>query len=94
MLASAYRASLEIAEERGVKSVAFPSISTGIYGYPIENAATVAIGTIASYLRRSSVLEEVIMVLFSVGDFRVYETVLERWRGAHAERSQAPTDES
>ena len=92
MLASAYRASLEIAEERGVKSIAFPSISTGIYGYPIENAATVAIGTIASYLRRSAGLEEVILVLFSFGDFRAYETVLDRWQRAHAERSQATAD--
>jgi O-acetyl-ADP-ribose deacetylase (regulator of RNase III) len=59
LLASAYRSSLTIAEERGLSSVAFPSISTGIFGYPTDRAATVAVGTVAAYLRRCSALEEV-----------------------------------
>lgn len=89
LLSSAYRSSLTLAEERGLKSIAFPSISTGIYSFPIERAATVAIGTIAAYLRRGSALDEVLMVLFSEDDFDVYDETLGRWEQNQAERAQS-----
>lgn len=65
LLADAYRNSLAVAEENGLKTVAFPSISTGAYGYPMSSAARVAIETISEYLRKGSSLEEVTIVLFS-----------------------------
>ncbi len=76
-LRSAYRESLRRAEEKGLKTVAFPSISTGAYGYPIEQAARVALETVASHLRAGSPLEEVRFVLFSAGDLAVYRSALE-----------------
>jgi O-acetyl-ADP-ribose deacetylase (regulator of RNase III) len=88
VLASAYRASLEVAEERGVKSIAFPAISTGMFGYPVHAAATVAIGTIAAYLRRTSALEDVLLVLFTPEDYQVYATTLERWQRAQESRAR------
>ena len=53
LLASAYRRSLEVADEHHVRSIAFPSISTGAYGYPMERAAPVALGTVIDYLQRA-----------------------------------------
>ncbi|MBA2447775.1 MAG: O-acetyl-ADP-ribose deacetylase [Chloroflexi bacterium] len=77
LLASAYRSSLRLADEHGLKSIAFPSISTGIYGYPIEPAAKVAIETVIDYLRNETGLADVAFVLFSDGDLATYETVLD-----------------
>ena len=51
LLASAYRTSLQVADERGVKTIAFPSLSTGAYGYPIEPAAGIALSTVVDYLK-------------------------------------------
>ena len=77
LLRSAYRTSLSVAETEGAKTVAFPSISTGAYRFPIERAATIALETIAEYCRRSpDAFEEVRMVLFSVQDFQVYADIL------------------
>jgi O-acetyl-ADP-ribose deacetylase (regulator of RNase III) len=73
LLASAYRASLALAEEHGLRSVAFPSISTGVYAYPLEEAARVAVGTVAGHLRAASHLELVRFVLFSPEVLRAYE---------------------
>ncbi len=72
LLASAYRRSLEVAAEHGLESVAFPSISTGAYGYPIAAAARIALGTVAEYLRAQPQIELVRFVLFSAGDLAVY----------------------
>jgi O-acetyl-ADP-ribose deacetylase (regulator of RNase III) len=78
-LASAYRASLRIATERGLRSVAFPSISTGVYRFPIERAAGIALATTLDFLARERHdLEEVRFVLFSDADLRVYERTLRR----------------
>ena len=75
-LASCYKHSLELAEKNGVTTIAFPSISTGIYGYPIESAATIAINTVNAYLKQGSSLKEIIFCCFSEEDCQVYKKVL------------------
>jgi O-acetyl-ADP-ribose deacetylase (regulator of RNase III) len=73
LLASAYRRSLEIAAERGLRSVAFPSISTGAYRFPIPLAARIAIGTVRDFLTNAKrSIEEVRFVLFSDDDLETY----------------------
>lgn len=76
LLASCYRRSLELAAERGLRSIAFPSISTGIYGYPIAPAAGIAIGTVRRALAEQALPEEVTFCCFSADDLRVYERAL------------------
>jgi O-acetyl-ADP-ribose deacetylase (regulator of RNase III) len=78
LLVSCYQRSLEIAEARSLKSIAFPSISTGIYGYPIEQAAEVAVSAVRAFLDGSSSLEEIIFCCFSRRDLVVYEGLLGR----------------
>ncbi len=78
-LADAYRNSLEEAVEHGLEIIAFPSISTGAYGYPIDEAAEVALGTIRDFLEgHPEALREVRMVLFSQEDLKSYEDAWER----------------
>jgi O-acetyl-ADP-ribose deacetylase (regulator of RNase III) len=72
LLRGAYENSLRIAKEHGMKSIAFPSISTGAYGYPIEQAAPIAIGTVLDALDGETTLEKVVFVLFSEDDYGVY----------------------
>ncbi|MDW7710586.1 MAG: macro domain-containing protein [Deferrisomatales bacterium] len=76
VLASAYRESLALAEARGLRTVAFPSISTGAYGYPLEEAADTALTAVGGFLRAGSGLEEVRFVLFSEGHLAAYERAL------------------
>lgn len=76
LLASAYRNSLAIAKELQVASVAFPSISTGVYGYPIEQAAPIALATTLEALQEPGSLRDITFVLFSASDLRVYEAAL------------------
>jgi O-acetyl-ADP-ribose deacetylase (regulator of RNase III) len=76
LLASCYRRAMELAANKGVLSLAFPSISTGIYGYPIELAARVAVATVRASLEEPASLQEVVFCCFSVGDLAVYEGVL------------------
>ena len=76
LLASCYRKSLEIAISQSAGSIAFPSISTGIYGYPIALAAKVAIDTIRARLLTPSSLQEVIFCCFSESDLAVYDGLL------------------
>lgn len=73
LLASAYRRSLEVASAHGLRSVAFPSISTGAYGYPVRDAARIALRTVADWLREHEDIELVRFVLFSPGDLAVYQ---------------------
>lgn len=76
LLASCYRNSLAIANKQGFKTIAFPSISTGVYGYPFELAARVAVDTVSEIVQKSSNLEEVIFCCFSPSDLAVYESLL------------------
>ena len=76
LLASCYRNSIAIAVKHEMKSIAFPSISTGVYGYPIEPAARVAVETAGDVVRKSSMIEEIIFCCFSPSDLAVYESLL------------------
>lgn len=76
LLASAYRRSLEVAASHGVRSIAFPSISTGAYRFPIAQAAAIALATVAQQLRADPELRLVRFVLFSSADLAVYERTL------------------
>ena len=77
LLRSCYRSSLDLAANRGLRSIAFPSISTGAYGYPIDRAAPVAIGSVGDWLvGRLDALDLVRFVLFSDGDLAVYREAL------------------
>ena len=77
LLASCYRRSMKVAADQGVRSIAFPSISTGIYGYPIELAASIAVGTVSSSLAELRSFEEVIFCCFSAGDLAVYQRIIQ-----------------
>jgi O-acetyl-ADP-ribose deacetylase (regulator of RNase III) len=73
LLASCYRKCLELAEGRGVRTIGFPAISTGVYGYPLEEAAEIAIREVASRLGRpETAIEEAIFVLFGKPAYEVY----------------------
>jgi O-acetyl-ADP-ribose deacetylase (regulator of RNase III) len=76
LLASAYRRSLEVAGEHHLKSVAFPSISTGAYGYPLDEAAPIALKTVADFLKKHSEIELVRFVLFDQNTLKAYEEAL------------------
>jgi O-acetyl-ADP-ribose deacetylase len=79
VLASAYRASLRIAAEQRISTIAFPSISTGAYRFPIERAADIALTTVRTFVRTEShALLEIRFVLFSDADLTVYEAALGR----------------
>lgn len=78
LLASCYRSSLRLAVDNGVKTVAFPSISTGVYGFPIERAAPIAIEAVLDFVADEPDLEEVRFVCFSSDDYVVYRQELER----------------
>ena len=76
LLASCYRRCLEVAAANGIETLAFPSISTGMYGYPITLAANIAVSTVRSSLRLFPALTEVIFCCFSEEDLRVYQSAL------------------
>ena len=76
LLASCYRRAMEIAHAQGFASIAFPSISTGIYGYPIEKAAAVAVATVRGALAEGSSVTEVTFACFSEADLAVYQGLL------------------
>ena len=78
LLASCYRRSLEIANELGAASIAFPAISTGIYGFPRERAATIAVAEVRKQLAENQVVERVIFCCFDAATLRIYEQLLGR----------------
>jgi O-acetyl-ADP-ribose deacetylase (regulator of RNase III) len=77
LLANAHRNSLQLASERGIKTVAFPSISTGAYGYPLADAARIGLRTTIEFLKAHPEISLVRFVLFGQAALRTYETVLE-----------------
>ncbi len=81
LLASAYRRSLEVAVENGLRTVAFPSISTGAYRYPLNQAAPVALSTVRDFLLAGGILTLVRFVLYDSATFRAYEEAAERILG-------------
>jgi O-acetyl-ADP-ribose deacetylase (regulator of RNase III) len=77
VLASCYRNSLRIAREKGLRSVAFPSISTGAYGYPVDKASPVALSAVATFLTEEKRAPGLVrFVLFDAGTLRVYRDAL------------------
>lgn len=77
LLAACYRRSIEVADAHGVHSIAFPGISTGIYGYPKEAAARVAVHTVRSTLAAHPAIEEVVFCCFADTDLEIYRRLLE-----------------
>ena len=78
LLASCYRSCLELASQNGCETVDFPSISTGVYHFPLEKAAEIAIGTIAAYLREHPEIRRVRMVCFDMRTKDFYDRALEK----------------
>jgi len=77
LLASAYSESLKVATENKIGSVSFPSISTGVYSYPVAEAAEIALHTVAEYLgQEDTTVKEVVFVLFDSGTYREYARAL------------------
>ena len=79
LLRGCYRNSLALAAEYGLRSIAFPGISTGVYGYPKEAAATIAVTTVREFIEcQQSSVDEVLFCCFSEADLRTYEALLRR----------------
>jgi O-acetyl-ADP-ribose deacetylase (regulator of RNase III) len=76
LLASCYRRSLDVAVQHGVRTVAFPCISTGVYGFPQERAAKIALMEIRKFLETNSSIEKIFFVCFLEKDFRIYSELL------------------
>lgn len=82
LLASCYRRSLEVAVERGARTVAIPAISTGVYGYPFRAATAIALRTVAEFLRRTGEIERVTLVFYSADDYEDALGMLAELKGA------------
>ena len=76
LLASCYQQSLALAHSVGAQSIAFPSISTGVYGYPIEQAAAIAVAAVHAALPSAPTLQSVVFCCFSAADLAVYQQAL------------------
>jgi O-acetyl-ADP-ribose deacetylase len=77
LLASCYRESLSLARQNGIKTIAFPSISTGIFGYPVEQAAATALNAVKAFLEAHDGIDEVRFVLFDDVTYQAYEDALD-----------------
>lgn len=76
LLANCYKSSLKLAEENNIKTIAFPSISTGVYSFPFERACKIAIKNVKEFLSINTSIEKVIFVCFSEGDLEIYKNLL------------------
>lgn len=91
LLAGAYRHSLELAVGAGLPSIAFPAISTGVYGYPLEQAAAVALGTIRAFLSTHPALQ-VRVVLYDRGTLNTFRRALHRLEGTPDTQADLPAE--
>ncbi|MGE7473605.1 O-acetyl-ADP-ribose deacetylase [Bosea sp. NPDC003192] len=76
LLASCYRRSLAVAAEAGARTIAFPSISTGVYGYPVAPAAKIAVATVSAALKNGAVFDQIAFCSFSPEDLAIYQREL------------------
>jgi O-acetyl-ADP-ribose deacetylase len=76
LLASCFRSSLEIALEKGLASIAFPAVSCGVYGYPVDQAASISVQTVAQFVRQHAGIRLVRFVLFTGATFDAFEKAL------------------
>jgi O-acetyl-ADP-ribose deacetylase (regulator of RNase III) len=81
LLSSCYRRSLEVAEKNNIKTISFPALSTGIFGYPVKEAAEVAFNTIIEYLKKPSNINLVRLVLYDEASYKVHSEVLKEITG-------------
>ena len=81
LLAACYRNSLRLAVENDIRTIAFPSISTGAYRFPLERAARIAIGEISVFLKNDSSIEKVLIVCFDKKTMKAYSTALKNLKG-------------
>ena len=77
LLRNAYNTSLRLVAEKGLSSIAFPSISTGVYGFPVERASRIAFDTVCTFVRDHRVNREVRFIVFSDHDFQVYRRLFQ-----------------
>jgi len=80
LLANCYRNSLKLAQEYDITSISFPSISTGVYRYPVEQAADIAVKEIMTFLENNNDIEKVQMVCFDEATYRAYEKALKNYQ--------------
>jgi O-acetyl-ADP-ribose deacetylase (regulator of RNase III) len=76
LLASCYARTMDLAARHGIRTLAFPGISTGVYGYPVDQAAKVAVDAVRSSLQRYDTFEEIIFCCFSMHDLQIYQKLL------------------
>lgn len=88
-LASCYRSCLRLAEENGCRSIAFPSISTGVYRFPLDRAASIAVKEIIGFLKTAKVVEQVTMVCFDSQTESSYREALARACGSKQEKQNS-----
>lgn len=86
LLQDAYENSLAIAREKNLKSIAFPAISTGVFGFPKEQAAEIAVSAAAKFLREFDM--EIILVAFSDGDLKRYESLIQKQAGKQRDTNE------
>lgn len=90
LLASAYMNSLQLAAERQISNIAFPSIATGVYGYPKDLAAEVAFATVSDFLTHHPLPEQVYFVCFDEQSFTLYQKLLSHWQHSDESYDNSP----
>lgn len=76
LLAQCYHRCLELAAEKELKTIAFPAISTGVYGFPKERATRIAVTTVKDFLAQNNSVNQVVFVCFSLGDYQIYQKLV------------------